>query len=347
MIHTILSYIVIIGLFLGLFCKYKKDIELNRGGYYIDLASSTALKGVCAICLICTHWCTYNLHLIEENTFTRFIPFHLGHFCIIIFMFLSGYGVVSVELKKRRKWAEYLKKRCWKILKPAWLVSLLTLVLYMFWGPKDISMETVGENWLHEYMSQISHKEFSAFFFAKYFILHLDWYVATTLVLYLLLKIALSLTNDTMKMFGMLVLLVALFYIIGRTMHFPAHYYRNLWSFLLGVLCAIRPHWTRNGFIATAVIVVFALNSFVEGVNYTVAAIMALIVLMYIGYTNKNHRINSSFLLYLGSTSYAVYLIHRTVYNLLWTYQLLYMPLFVVVTLILAHLFTKYILKKQ
>ena len=262
-------------------------------------------------------------------------------------MFLSGYGVVTVELKKRRKWTEYLRLRLWKILKPAWIVSFLTLCIYILWGPKDISMETVGENWLHIYMSQISHREFSAFFFAKYFILHLDWYVMTTLILYLLLKISLSLTNDTMRMLGILVLLTISFYVVGRALHFPAHYYRNLWSFPLGVLCAIKPHWMRSGFTVGMVLVVFALNSFVEGVSYTIAAVMALAVLMYIGYTDRSRGINSRFLLYLGGISYAVYLIHRTVYDMLWTYHLLYLPLFIVITVLLAHLFTKYILKKN
>lgn len=103
MVHTIISYVLIIGLFV-IFLKDYKKIDLNNpkiGEYYLDISSSSALKGISAICIICTHWCTYNLHLTNESPFTQFIPFHFGHFCIIIFMFLSGYGIVTVELKKK------------------------------------------------------------------------------------------------------------------------------------------------------------------------------------------------------------------------------------------------------
>lgn len=349
MVHTIISYVLIIGLFV-IFLKDYKKIDLNNpkmGEYYLDISSSSALKGICAICIICTHWCTYNLHLTNESPFTQFIPFHFGHFCIIIFMFLSGYGIVTVELKKKSGWRDYLRGRMWKILKPAWIVSFFTLVIYVLWGPRDISMDTVSVNWLHEYMYQISHREFSAFFFAKYFILHLDWYVMTTLVLYLLLKISLYFTSDKMEMFGILCLLILFFYVLGRLGNFPAHYYRNLWAFPFGVLCAIKPLFLKEKRFVVVVVVCVVLNLLVEGIHYTVSAILALSLLMYVGFTNRSYKIKSRFLLYLGSISYAIYLIHRTVYNMLWTYNLLYIQLFIVITLLLAHVFTKIILLKR
>lgn len=351
MTHTLISYALILGLFIVFFisCSKRKD-EVNGDnigrGYRISASISKGLKGVCSICLICTHWCTYNLHLIEENAFTRFIPFHFGHFVIIIFMFLSGYGMATVEAKPRR-FLDYCKNRIWKLLRPAWIVALLTLIVYTLWGPKNISVETVQENWLNSYMLQISHREFSLLFFVKYFILRLDWYVMTTLWLYLMLWGAVHFAKGKMQRILFLCIFVLLFYAVGRMLHFPAHYYRNLWSFPLGALCAVYPHWARNKIIVTIVSVGVGLNSFVEGLNYTVAALMALAVLMYVGYIFRRKELDSPFLLYLGSISYAVYLIHRTVYNMLWTYHFLYIPLFIIVTIILAHLFTRFVFQRN
>lgn len=174
MSYTLLSYLIISNLIVIFVVSYKnitddKTVSLDdsRGGYFLSINSSLALKGICSIVLICTHWCTYNFHLLENqhSLFCSFIPLHLGHFCIIIFMFMSGYGIAKVETKRRLGIKAYLFKRVWKILKPAWIISLTTLILYILFGPRNISMEIVGENWLHIYMSQISYRAFSIAFF--------------------------------------------------------------------------------------------------------------------------------------------------------------------------------------
>lgn len=339
MSHTILTYLIIILLVAAFLLSYKRkcDSELvNTGGYYVSANTSLALKGICAIILICTHWCTYNFHLLsnKDSLFYNFIMLHGGHFVIIIFMFLSGYGIAKVETTRRLSIKDYFAKRVWKILKPAWIISFITLLLYIFFGPRNISMEVVGENWLHIYMSQISHRAFSVFFFVKYFTLHLDWYVFTTLVLYILFWLALHASKEKARMLSVLYFLTFVYYCIGQLLDFPAHYYRNLWSFPLGVTCALWPDWVKNKRLLSFSVLVFVLNLIIEGQHYAVSAFMALAVLMGVGYTNLKYEISSKTLFYLGGISYPVYLIHRTVYNLQWTYDALNFPLFILITIV-------------
>ena len=312
--------------------------------YYLSTQTSNALKGVCAVVLICHHWCLYNLHTITDPNFIeKILPFFGGNFVLVIFLFLSGYGITKSEEKSPNTVKRYTKKRIWKIYKPALIIYTITALVYIFALKSPVESSQITENWLNGFISDWSNHNITWLLLAKWYGIKLDWYVFTTLVLYVIFYVSYhSFSNTSSKVVSkrifMSILLIAIYYVISHIIYGAplAHYYRNLWAFLLGVMIGLKPDLLKDikFWIFCGLILIF--NHLQEGRNYDVGSVLALVVLLFFGLTNRKYNVNSRLFVYLGGISYYLYLCHRMFYNLLWSYDLLYFPLFIILSIAFA-----------
>lgn len=321
--------------------------------YYLSPQVSNSLKGASALLLICTHWCTYNLHTLDSPIWIeKLFPFFGGNFVLVIFLFLSGYGITKSEEKSPNSIKRYAKKRIWKIYKPAFLIYTITALVYTFALKEPVETGQITENWLNGFISDWSNCDINLMLLFKWYGIKLDWYVFTTLVLYVIFYVSYhtisnSLSNIVSKRIIMSVLLIAIYYVIAHFIFGTplAHYYRNLWAFLLGVMIGLKSDFLKDYkfWIFCGLILLF--NYKQEGLFYDISSILALIVLLFFGLTNRKYNINSRFFVYLGGISYYLYLCHRMFYNVLWSYNQLYFPLFIFLSIAFASVY-KMIVKR-
>lgn len=321
--------------------------------YYLSPQVSNALKGTSALVLICHHWCLYNLHTIDFPIwFEKILPFFGGNFVLVIFLFLSGYGITKSEEKSPNSIRRYTKKRIWKIYKPALIVYTITAIVYTFGLKSPVEGNQIADNWLNGFISDWSNHNITWLLLVKWYGIKLDWYVFTTLVLYVLFYIAYHAIPDNKskavyKRIGLCIVILGAYYLVAHKVFGAplAHYYRNLWAFLLGVMIGLKSDLLKDYkfWIFCGLILLF--NHHMEGRNYDIGSILALAVLLFFGLTNKNYNVNSRFFVYLGGISYYLYLCHRMFYNILWSYGSLYFPLFIILSIGFATIY-KMLVKK-
>lgn len=356
MTHTLLAYLLIL-LFVFLFCydffDGKKTVPSSTDYFYISPSTSTVLKGIAAIIIICHHFCLYQYYNYEQHFYTSIIPMHGGNFSLVIFLFLSGYGVTKSELNRPNTVKQFFKRRFWKVLKPCLIIYGLTFIVYYLFMPNDITQADIENNRLNPYIKEISTHNISCGLIVDWFFVKMDWYVYTTLVLYGLFYITTmvyplfkktSLDDVKKKRLLLFLLMISVYYIICCLIYSPtqAHYYRNLWAFAIGSFCAYYPNLLKQkkqiwGIILIVLLTFF--NTWRESYLYAGVCLVALLILLVIGRTNQRYDNHNRFLLYIGGISYYLYLCHRTFYHLLWRYEMLNFLLFVILSIGFAMLY--------
>ena len=348
MLHTIFVYILLILLITAFAHNYLTTRKKGADGlseYYLSSSVSMALKGIAAVVIICHHYSLYRFDFVDHNLFTSLIARNGGNFALVIFLFLSGYGVTKSEIARPNTPRSFLNRRIWKVLKPCLIIYAITFLAYYYFFPFQISQEDIAHNHLNPFIADISAHNISLGLIVDWFFVKMDWYVYTTLVMYLfffLTTIVYKGNDETAfrKRIYLLIGITAVYYIICCPIytHNLAHYYRNLWAFVLGVVFGYKPDILKgNKFWGIIFVVLLTLfNWFREGYLYAGAALIALGVLLLIGMTNKRYDINSGFLLFIGGISYYLYLCHRMFYNVLWATDMLNFPLFVILSVVFA-----------
>lgn len=353
--HTILALLIVFSLYVYLIYNYLTT-PVSGGGkskqeryeYYLSPQVSNALKGFSAILIICHHWCLYNLHTISDpNILERILPWLGGTFALVVFLFLSGYGITRSEEKSPNSIEHYAKKRVWKIYKPAFIIYLITALVYSFGLSFPVDANAIKDNWLNGFIVDWSNHDISAGLLFQWFVTKLDWYVFTTIVLYVIFyvsyhSIRINSKNAAYKRVVLTICLIAIYYVIARYVFGAslAHYYRNLWAFLLGVILGLKPNLLKRYMFWIFCGLILTYNLVQEGIFYEFASLLALGTLLFFGITNKKYNVNSRLFVYLGGISYYLYLSHRMFYNVLWSYDKLYFPLFIILSVGFATIYT-------
>lgn len=352
--YTIWAYILISTLVVVFFYNYlqtsKQGATSANGSFYLSPPVSIALKGIAAVIIICHHYCLYRFNYVEHNLFTSLIPRNGGNFALVIFLFLSGYGVTKSEMTRPNTPKQFLRRRIWKVLKPCLIIYGITFAAYSLLTNVPITEENIRNDHLNPFIIDISQHNYSLKLLADWFLIKMDWYVYTTLVMYAFFWLSTYIyegTDDASKRrrICFLIDITAVYYLICSPIytHNMAHYYRNLWAFVLGVIIAYKPMILNEHKLGGEILLVLltAFNWFREGHLYAGAALLAVLFLLFLGYTNRRHDIDNRFLLFLGGISYFLYLCHRMFYGLLWATDMLYFPLFVTLSIGFAIVYKK------
>ena len=348
MIYTSLAYVLILSC-VAYFCyeycsnKNKNVIDANSG-FYLSIPTCVAIKGIAAIIIVCHHYTLYRYEYVDHNWFTSLIALNGGNFALVLFLFLSGYGITKSELITPNTISSFTKKRIWKILRPCLIIYFITFICYSFLGFRNILETDIKTNHLNPFIIDISSHNFSLKLLMEWFFIKMDWYVYTTLVMYILFFASVLLFPKDKVLFRRMLFftaIVAVYYLIMFLMlpHSFAHYYRNLWAFVLGVFVANKPtYFTSN---KTMGIVIMGggmlFNCIQEGKLYALTGFVAIIILSLLGYTNYKHDVNSKIFVVLGGLSYYLYLCHRMFYNIMWACDILYFPLFIIFSILFAY----------
>ena len=97
----------------------------------ISQDTSQLLKAICCIIIVLHHFSLRRPGLLIGKP----LAILGGNFALPVFLILSAYGIAKSELNKPIVDVKvYLGKRILKLLKPFWLVNLMTIILYYIIG---------------------------------------------------------------------------------------------------------------------------------------------------------------------------------------------------------------------
>lgn len=364
------EYLLIFGVFfICVIISTREGGDSNKCIVYPD--ASSLLKALCCLVIVCHHFA-----LRTTGGFANTIlEIGGGSYALVIFLFLSSYGIAKSEIKHPTTIVVYAKKRIWKLMFPYIIITVIAIGIYFLVGanadPEELKAARVNvafvelgqhrTNFTDIYRYIVGCKTFSSSM----------WFVGVTLCSYLIFGIAKSLATingkyEVMNKRGFLltiyILLLTLFAVFTYTRpdDFPAHYYRNLWVLVLGLWVALYENEILKKSLENKMGLYFIVNVLmILWVFITSSGDKYYVIFVNLGFFSillsnelfkKFSLKRNSMILYLAGISYYIYLIHDKVLTITWWY-LGYISsiLIVIVCLILSIItnrFVNYVLRK-
>lgn len=290
----LLFYILINITLLLAFYPIKTKIAI----YEFDLKSSIAIKGVCSLLIILHHLSMvidYNPHNYTFN-FSQFNSW--GSLIVGVFFFISGFGLTkNVTLYNNP--IKSLSKRLYKVLLPLIITSLIYLTLiYIF---DEINIQN--------------------------FMLPNSWYCYTIMFYYIVFFLSIMITTNKLKILSINIV-ISLFFVLYLIYNDCSGYlFKSNLAFNLGMVYAIFESkicnyiiHKKNNYIIT-LIVIFNIIAIIDiAINYILNFsfpignyLFSIACCVFIFSITLIYNLNSKILLFLGSISYELYLIHGTI----------------------------------
>lgn len=253
-----------------------------------------------------------------------------------IFFILSAYGITKSELYKPvAQFGAFFKKRMLKLLKPLWMVNLFTIMAYALIGADGYTAEALAKARVNPLFCEIgSHGlpwwEYPLLLVGIKEIDGVVWFVEVTLYAYLAFFVSKSVFPIREKRRSFVCLYTALivaFGIVAYALALPAHYYRNLWSLVLGLLLAVYERellGNRNALalvVAACVAYIAAQCVAFHEYLYFPSAVAAIFAIFLCGRCMARRTVRpGSALAQLAAMSYMVYLLHVKLLAIEWHY---------------------------
>lgn len=324
-IFGIIVYLILIFLIF-----YKASTKVNNDDY-ISKNVSKCLKGYSIIIILLCHF-------IQRIDIPRIVmPFSkIGYLGVSVFLFLSGYGVAKSFQKTRLK--KFWSKRIRKVYIPFIISNVITmLIFYCFKGDIynfiDIPQYILGIKLINRVL----------------------WYVITIFIFYgcfyLLFK-DLN-VNSAIK----LLFCISLIYpIICYTLNLESEWYTTSLNFFIGILMVfykskvdnlVNEFYKQCTIISTIMFSFSILSNlyfydiyYIRIISCYLSSIFFIITVILILYKFKFNNVVVGL---LGSLSYEMYLIHMTVYELIFTKYTYnnYIVMYIITVVFFAIIFKK------
>jgi len=335
---------------LAVIATLKRDTK----PYEMDHAHTDELKGVAILMVVFSH---IGYFLFEDTRFMLPLSIAAG-VGVNIFLFLSGFGLTSSELKVKKTWREFYAKRLKTIFVPMWIALIAILALDYFLIGKTYELSVVIKSFLGYFpVADISTSINSALW---YFTFILFYYLVFPIVFrrsqplfsalvmlllgYLVTRLALPVTKDLLKLYQLHILLFPLGMVFAwLNEKKPGVKFQEV---LIKVFHTSLAAGIVRYLIVAGLVFVFGYTAVHSGVGKGVTAeqlssIVTMLVLI-AAFLLKN--VHSEALVIFGKYSYEIYLLHWPImyrHDFIYKYlpaslgTLLYLLIFVAVGFVL------------
>lgn len=300
-ILEILFYVV----FVGLFVKAAKKKDESDESF--SKLTSQNLKGLCCLAIFGHHYGQMS----GEPLLVLFT--HFGYLVLNVFLMISGYGVAYGLKNKKNYLANFLFRRCGKIILCYWIMNGITVIVdFCLFGKVSIGSWQKGINIF--FLRDASYTQSS-------------WYMMMLFWLYFSFYLVAHLGEKYLQVFMFLVVTGIIIYNIRKGM--PLWYYNYLYSFNVGIYMAYRkkPGKKECFFQKTLCSCVMFIILFViskidriivvpesEKILLYIAAILSSTVLaVMVMFMIEKIKMESKILCILGGISTSVYVFHTCV----------------------------------
>lgn len=329
-----IEYLVIFTILGVLFCTGLKPIVGGRfQPFVIDKQMSQALKGIACVFILMGHWGQRKFDVDMPWGISKVVWQTTATTALVWFMFFSGYGMSL----KRIMLGEYLEK-WWKSIKKIFLPCLLTCVVFLLVCailPNCYSSEEVKSLWLPKEISMLHNLDMKTALALLHSLLGGgDWYVYCILMFYTIFYIASYLAKKFHCSQTLLLGVAFVVYWFCAHWYFgpeQGHYYRFVWTFILGHAVAKRTK--LSWFVA----ILLALPILLEAKSIICDFLFALLILFILSVLNTKYGMKGKCILFLGTISYFFYLSHlRIGYTLLMFMNVNSILLWILITIIIS-----------
>lgn len=295
----------------------------------IPIDASLSLKALACIIIVCHHFALRSSFQPEgvENIL------QIGGNCALcIFLILSSYGITKSESLHPPVFKEFLFRRMAKILIQFWVVTAFVIVvamsLPMSYIP-DFDTEKVTPNFFKISCGVMPLWKIPLLFTGAVSINPHMWFVCVitfSYFLFFLIKKTVGLERKGMCVAVYIVGMV-LFSVVCRQIHYPAHYWRNLWALVLGFYLALYEKdmmSTKARVLLLLAVVELYLLSYTMFSNDNVDSYMLnanIAMLAIVIFASLFRRVSlrpRSAVVCFSSLSYLVYLLHGSIFNVQW-----------------------------
>lgn len=123
------EYLLIFGVFfICVIISTREGGDSNKCIVYPD--ASSLLKALCCLVIVCHHFA-----LRTTGGFANTIlEIGGGSYALVIFLFLSSYGIAKSEIKHPTTIVVYAKKRIWKLMFPYIIITVIAIGIYFLVG---------------------------------------------------------------------------------------------------------------------------------------------------------------------------------------------------------------------
>ena len=304
----IFLYIVIVLLSLkGIGWRREED-----GGQCLSIQQCNAIKGISILLVFIGHACGYivnhgySFHLIGDNLFLA-INRVVGQFCVVMFLFYSGYGT---ELSIQNKGDDYVKRipwrRCLTTLLNFDVAVIVFFVISLLLG-KDVKLS-----------------QFFISLTAWDSIGNSNWYIFDIIACYFISFVAATITSSHRK--GFFVMLVLTMMLIGVLYFFKTKetwWYDTILAYPAGAFVALNKDRfmksvTKNyksALLGTMVLLgavvslaIFVLNGRFHVMTYNLASVLFAFLVLLI---TMRIKVQNAVLIWLGTNLFPLYIYQR------------------------------------
>lgn len=362
---TLAEYVVI-GVCMALVCiyAYKPLTGTNQQNQTVlSLDTSNLIKAICCVIIILHHYA-----LRAQVPFVgSYFSSTAGNQALMLFMLMSGFGIVKSELIHKTTVKTFLKKRFLKLLIPFWIVNVITIIIYSFVNPQkpfgiDVDRVRVWDNFwdfgtgqygLIDYMLlALGFKELDGIYWFLEVIVY-------SYVAFLITKSIFDIEKKRICSFLMYSAFIAIFGFVTYKLNFPAQYYRNLWPLILGCYIAMfeKRMLPNRGNIKNIILALIILNAFFVfyvkvchdlSLKAFILIDIALAIPFLLNILLAHFIISRKSLLFkISGLSYLIYLWHTKMLNIEWYYMGGYKSVLIIVLMaILMSYLTSMIARK-
>ena len=335
-----IEYLIIFGLFAFCFCLSIQEVKTPNANSIVHPNTSVFLKALSCLVIIVHH---YALR-VEGGTVNKAFEVGGGTYALVIFLFLSSYGIVKSEIMHKTRLMEYANHRLWKLLLPYLFVTLGSIGLYYLIGAQTDSDKLIGARISPAFVDiggGITFLDLCGYLFGFKSFSSSMWFVGVTFYSYVAFGIAkfigtsdckFDLMNKKAQVITIYTALLCAFAIFTYNFpeEFPAHYYRNLWALWLGMIAAFYEKWILSNGIFNKALSFLLMNALmvvwltITSSGYKMYYIFANIAIISIILSNIVFRKYSlkpnSIICKLALLSYCIYLVHGKVLTVEWWY---------------------------
>lgn len=335
---TLTEYVVI-GVCMALVCiyAYKPLSGTNQQNLTVlSLDTSNLIKAVCCIVIILHHYA-----LRAQVPFVgSYFSSTAGNQALMLFMLMSGFGIVKSELIHKTTVKTFLKKRFLKLLIPFWIVNVITIIIYSFVNPQkpfgiDVDRVRVWDNFWNFGTGQFSLIDYILLTLGLKELDGIYWFlevIVYSYVAFLITKSIFDIEKKRICSFLMYSAFIAIFGFVTYKLNFPAQYYRNLWPLIFGCFIAIfeKRMLPNRGNIKNIILALIILNVFFVfyvkvchdlSLKAFILIDIALAIPFLLNILLAHFTISRNSLLFkISGLSYLIYLWHIKMLNIEWYY---------------------------
>lgn len=300
-ILEILFYVV----FVGLFVKAAKKKDESDESF--SKLTSQNLKGLCCLAIFGHHYGQMS----GEPLLVLFT--HFGYLVLNVFLMISGYGVAYGLKNKKNYLANFLFRRCGKIILCYWIMNGITVIVDLcLFGKISIGSWQKGINIF--FLRDASYTQSS-------------WYMMMLFWLYFSFYLVAHLGEKYLQVFMFLAVTGIIIYNIRKGM--PLWYYNYLYSFNVGIYMAYRQKQGKEErflykiLCVCGMFIIFFVISKIDRIIvvsesrkillYIAAVLSSTVLAVIVMLMMEKIKMESKILCILGGISTSVYVFHTCV----------------------------------